>query len=234
MQTTPSKFNTHPNSKTKQALPETSHVPPLEEMIADIDRLIAGLVTPYVDPSNPLLHFDELRAECYAKLAQLINKGYFERCGNRAKIFALLKTSFKNLLRSLIQKYAFTQKRTGYEGTRMNRTDSRKPVHLSLHDEGVQIGILDEARVTDELLEELLHPLSPAERAVLLEIVSPSEMTVAAAYAEQSLAGQRKIKITSRHLAAGMGMSEAAFKNVRALIRNKCFTTLKAQTDCCS
>ena len=32
--------------------------------------LIGSIVAPYVDPSNPALHFDELIAECKAKLAQ--------------------------------------------------------------------------------------------------------------------------------------------------------------------
>jgi hypothetical protein len=32
-------------------------------------------VTPNVDQSNPMLHFDELQAECRAKLAKIIHDG---------------------------------------------------------------------------------------------------------------------------------------------------------------
>jgi hypothetical protein len=84
-----------------------------DDLMADIEQIIAKIIRLYVDPSNPMLHFDELRAECRAKLARILHDGCLIRCPTKAKAFAFIKTSFSNHVRSLVQKYAFTEKRTG-------------------------------------------------------------------------------------------------------------------------
>ena len=90
----------------------------------------------------PALHFDELMAECRAKLARLIHDGRLTRCPTRAKFFAFLKTAFKNHIRSLIQKHVYCFKRTGIKPPQKGAvTDAAcdlprplKPIRLSLDD----------------------------------------------------------------------------------------------------
>jgi len=48
----------------------------LDDITGDLARLIGALVVPHVDGSNPLLHGDELRAECWAKLAKILDGGH--------------------------------------------------------------------------------------------------------------------------------------------------------------
>jgi hypothetical protein len=54
-----------------EATAEIKHLLELpKDVYNEIERLIGRIVVPYVDPSNPALHFDELMAECKAKLAR--------------------------------------------------------------------------------------------------------------------------------------------------------------------
>src|SRR5437773_9412162 len=97
----------------------------------------------------PALHFDELMAECKAKLAKLIHDGKLARCPTRAKYFAFLKTAFKNHVRSLIQKHVYCFKRSGIKPPQKGAvTDAAcdlprplKPIRLSLDDPdaGIQV-----------------------------------------------------------------------------------------------
>ena len=57
------------------------------------------------------MHEDELRAECRAKLALIIDGGHLLRCPTRTKAFGFIKTVMRNHVRSLVQKFAFSQKR---------------------------------------------------------------------------------------------------------------------------
>src|SRR5205823_2779143 len=60
----------------------TSSLCPLTDgdLTGDIERIIMKTVTPYVDPSNPMLNLDELQAECRAKLAKIIDGGRLALC----------------------------------------------------------------------------------------------------------------------------------------------------------
>src|SRR5262249_28113325 len=93
----------------------TGPVLALEDMLDDIERLIYHGVSPYVVQSNPMLHLDELCAECRYKLAKIISAGRMQQCPNRTKFFGYLKVSFLNHLRTLVEKYAFSQKRSGFK-----------------------------------------------------------------------------------------------------------------------
>lgn len=145
------------------------------DLTGDIERVIAKAVRPYVDDSNPMLHFDELKAECLAKLAKILHHGCLAKCPTRAKVFAFLKTSFRNHVRSLVQKHAFTAKRTGCEPTRTSsgaepvELRSRKPCHISLSntDQALQLGREDDSFRRREFLEELRSMLTVEEDEVL-------------------------------------------------------------------
>jgi hypothetical protein len=148
-----------------------------DDFAQDLDRLIRILVLPYVDQSNSLMHDDELRAECLAKIAQILHAGHLKKCQTRGKAFGFIKTALQNHLRSLVQRHAFTEKRTGIKPPPKHRLstsewcDQRptKPRCISLNDETttIQVGGLDSVFCQAEFLEELDHVLTPEERDVL-------------------------------------------------------------------
>lgn len=149
------------------------------DLTGDIERVIVKTVTPYVDPSNPMLNLDELQAECRFKLAKIIDGGRLARCPTRGKMFAFVKTSFRNHVRSLVQKYAFTAKRTGVEPPPRLKLDAacvsavRKVQIIRLDDPdiGHQVGREDDRFVHSEALEELLANLEPSERVQLTALM---------------------------------------------------------------
>src|SRR5690348_14046786 len=102
---------THNNDPRHSLADGTALLPGLHEMLGDIDRLITHVVSPYVDESNPMLHLDELCAECRYKLARIISAGRMQQCPTRAKFFGYLKVSFVNHIHTQIQKHVFTQRR---------------------------------------------------------------------------------------------------------------------------
>jgi hypothetical protein len=62
----------------------------LDDLTGDIERMIGSLVMPYVDYSNPLLHQDELRAECRARFAYILDGGHLKKCPTRANAFGFI------------------------------------------------------------------------------------------------------------------------------------------------
>jgi hypothetical protein len=152
-----------------------------DDLTGDIERLIGTLVNPYVDDSNPLMHRDELKAECRAKLARILHDGHLQRCPTRAKAFGFIKTSLRNHVMSLIQKYAFTEKRTGVKApprsqrqrSNYSNGDARELVVLSLDDEetSLQVGQLDPSFRQMEFFEELDQLLNHEERKALARLV---------------------------------------------------------------
>src|SRR5205823_5225380 len=107
---TPSQLQSTPcaisgNSEAANEIKRLCALP--EDVYIEIECLIGGIVVHYVDTSNPVLHLDELKAECRAKLAKLLHDGRLERCLTRAGFFAFLKTAFKNHVLSLLQKHVY-------------------------------------------------------------------------------------------------------------------------------
>ena len=205
-----------------------------EDVSAEIQRLIGRIVIGYVDPSNPLLHLEELKAECRAKLAQLIDEGKLEQCPTRAKFFAYLKTAFKSHVRSLIQKHAYCFKRTGVrpltKEERANPTFKHpcppKPVKISLDDpeSGLQIASWDTQDRLEDLLADFEHNLSAVELLVLRQLIDPNDdaKRLAEAGPGNSRVMKRRRKISSRHLAEGLGMPHEAFLEIVRRVRVKC------------
>ena len=146
-----------------------------DDLTGDIERMISKVVTPYVDQSNPMLHFDELQAECRAKLAKIIVGGRLAQCPTRGKVFAFIKASFHNHVRSLVHKYAFTAKRTGMKppprlplGAGSDTTASKvQIISLDDPDMGHQVGRDDHSFRQCEFIEELFAQLSRPECAEL-------------------------------------------------------------------
>lgn len=152
-----------------------------DDLVADIEHVIAKSVKPYVDPGNPFLHFDELQAECRAKLARILHDGCLVKCKTRAKAFAFIKTSFNNHVRSLVQRHAFTEKRTGVKPPprqqqapeTWNGLGEGRSVNVSLDDEEepVQVGANDPSFSRIEFLEELFEHLTEEERNVFAHVI---------------------------------------------------------------
>jgi hypothetical protein len=148
-----------------------------EDISGDVERVITRIVKPYINPSNPLMHEDELRAECKAKLAEILDAGHLSRCPTRAKAFAYIKTAFSNLVRSHAQKHVFTAKRSGLpaspKGRRVSATSTsdkpRRVQVVSIHDDEkvVQVGVRDPGFGQMEFLDEIRFLLSSDERSVL-------------------------------------------------------------------
>lgn len=149
------------------------------DLTGDIERLIGKVVAPYVDQSNPMLHFDELQAECRAKLAKIIDGGRLAQCPTRGKVFAFIKTSFCNHVRGLVQRYAFTAKRTGMKPPArlplgagcMAATKKVQFIRLDDPDIGHQVGRDDDRFRQGEFIEELFAQLSPPECAELSALI---------------------------------------------------------------
>jgi len=150
-----------------------------DDITGDIERLIMKTVKPYVDQSNPMLNLDELQAECRAKLAKIIDGGRLAHCPTRGKVFAFVKTSFRNHVRSLVQRYAFTTKRTGVEppprlpfgaacGTAAKRVQI---VRLDDPDMSHQVGSDDDRFRQGEFIEELFAQLSLPECVELYALI---------------------------------------------------------------
>jgi hypothetical protein len=128
-----------------------------------------------------MLHHDELQAECRAKLALIIHAGHLNRCPTRGKAFGFIKTAMSNHVRSLVQKYAFTEKRTGvkpppkqrYSSIRWNCIQAAKVVNLSLDDEDAcaQLGGNDPAFGRMEFMEELSQLLTREEQTALSHLI---------------------------------------------------------------
>jgi hypothetical protein len=173
------------------------------DLTGDIERIIRRTVTPYVDPSNPMLNLDELQAECRAKLAKIIHGGRLANCPTRGKVFAFVKASFRNHVRSLVQKYAFTAKRTGVEPPpRLPLgagcvTTARKVQVIRLDDPDIehQVGREDDRLRYSEFVEELFAKLPPSDCAQLSALIDGSPTNGEACFMdERSLKAERKAR----------------------------------------
>jgi hypothetical protein len=145
----------------------------VEDITGDIEHIIAKVIWPYIDPTSFALNAEDLRAECRAKLARIISEGHLAKCQTRAKAFAFVKVAFRNHVRSLVEKNAFSMKRTGHKPSRnTNEEFARKPRHVPLDDPEMefQLGKDDVSVRQREFLEELYNQLSPSEIAMLYNL----------------------------------------------------------------
>jgi hypothetical protein len=159
--------------------------PVLEEMMPDLQRVIASVSREYCDVTSPHLQFDELTGVGNLKLAELITKGALEKQTCRSNFFKYFKSSFHNCVRSLVQKYRFTEKRTGQkpppraqrflpanrpapaeeeDGERVAAPEYRKNVDLSLDDPdlGLQVPDQHDNSALDLVTEEVQWNFSEA------------------------------------------------------------------------
>lgn len=179
----------------------------------DLQRVIASVAKTYCDSTTPHLQFDNLVGEGNVKLAELITNDKLARLGNRHDFFRYFKTVINNHTRSLVQKYRFTEKRTGqkpppreqrFNAAPAPKTEDgedgedvqeyHKNVEISLDDPDSGIQVPDQHHVEDvdeqeidwgfsDMAADYAQVLTPVERLVFHEMVMPSAR--ARCFAEQ-------------------------------------------------
>jgi ankyrin repeat protein len=188
------------------------------------------------------MHEDELRAECRAKLALIIDGGHLLRCPTRTKAFGFIKTVMRNHIRSLVQKFAFSQKRTGVEILPGRSTHTRgggggrtKPTRISLNDGdyALHVGFSDPSFASMEFIEELEFQLTPEERLVLALLVAGGNEDAE----PRTRATATRIREKARAVAVGLSsgsaggastLTDAGNTEARTMNTNKVRSAIKA------
>lgn len=228
--------------------------PVLDEMMPDIQRLIANIAQRYCDSTSPHLQFDELVGEGNAKLAELITKGILQsaKCPTRTHFFKFFKAAVNNHARSRVQRYRYTEKRTGQKPPPRHQRFAKpehepeyhKNVDLSLDDPDLGLQVTGQQRdaASDDrdidwgfgdVSAEFAFHLSPVEKLVFHEMIMPSAH--ARCYAEldamrKSTSGKISVKIKFSHMAEAVGLSEEFFEESVLSIRDK-IKTYRMMTD---
>lgn len=214
--------------------------PVLDEMQADIDRLVSNLALRYSDHTCVQLQFDELVAEGHYKLAQLVHKGELTRQINRTNFFRFFKAVIANHFRSLVQRHRFTYKRTGQKPPPRQRQQEmihaaqadvdfnhRKHVEISLDDEEANVQVAcssSEVLEENDLIEDYMSVLTPVEQLVLQQLIQPNDVARCLASLDARIKrrpGSIRVDIRHEHMAEGIGLDTALFEEAVLQIRAK-------------
>lgn len=139
----------------------------------DIARVIERTIAPYIDHGNVALQHDELRDECWFKVAKLLTSCSIDRCETRQQFFGLVKVSLRNHVRSLVHKHAFTIKRTSSsvppKRTSGDGPGARKAKYLRLDDpdELLELAAETDAEQISALTLDFANMLSSPDRLLL-------------------------------------------------------------------
>jgi hypothetical protein len=223
------------------------------DITGDIERLVRSLITNSTDQSNINLHFDELYGELMLKLAQILNRRdlFFD---DRQKFFGFLKVSLDRHRKTLIQRFAFTMKRTGIKPSKNrcdaepiehvrldhhthdpHKDDPHKAVKIELDDDehgvsnffGVESG-REEADAFESVEKFVVTYLTPIEAVVVRQEMEPNDAAYVYAYVENDEGDKTgKFKIRDRHKAQGVGLELGAYKKILGRIRLKMETIRK-------
>ena len=212
-----------------------------EDMESDINRLANSVASRYTDDSCVFLHTDELEAECKRTLVNVLNKGWLTRAKNRVVFFKVLKGSMQNRMRSLVQQYRFTQKRTGIKpppkGERNLSFESFKPQEISLDDPDAHLqvgederGVHEDDMDTRELIREITDHLPRGldadgvpVRMVFEELRQPSHEAFAMAwqdaYRGMTNYDRMKFRVSHAHRAQALNISLENFEKAVLVIQ---------------
>jgi len=229
--------------------------PVLDEMMPDITRLIHSVATRYHDATCANLHIDEMEGEARLKLAELIDRGEVERQCTRADFFCFLKASLNNQARSRVQKYRFTEKRTGVKPPprhqRFNKVQEHdeeedeavitqehtKNVELSLDDPNINLQVAQPETSDEQSYRDLMDDyetlLTPVEVLVFRQLAEPNALARVYAQVDSNYKKMRdkiSIRIRHEHLAIGLGMALELFEEAVLSIRQK-IAAYKAMSD---
>jgi hypothetical protein len=206
----------------------------LEDMQSDIDRLAHSVALHYTDDSCVFLHTDELVGECKAALANVIHKQWLTKARTRGVFFRVLKTSMCNRMRSLVQQYRFTQKRTGIKPPPKHQRNvdfkSYKPNEISLDDPDAHLQVGEDERGVhesdmdaEELKREIYNHLplglddnGAPVRLVFTELIEPSlnSFVIAQLDAYRGLKNydRMKVRVSHAHRAQALNISIELFE----------------------
>jgi len=221
----------------------------LEDLMPDIIRLMKSVASGCIDGSNVCLHFDELVSELHLKLAQILrNRAVtFE---SRERFFGFLKVSFQRHLKSVVQKYALTFKRTGVKPKRPGQEEAKDahvsvwPNHEPEEESTEQYGApqvalddrataahlwlgevdakFDELELSDEVRYFITNHLTDDEKLVFFQEAEPNDKAIQLAFSMTTHDRKsRKFRILDRHKAEGLDMPLYAYKRHLDHIREK-------------
>ena len=227
--------------------------PVLEEMWPDAVRLIRSVAQRHSDQSSSQLQFDEMVGEGSYKLAELIDRGELERQPTRSNFFKFFKASLQNQAKSRVQKYRFTEKRTGVKPPpRQERCFTSKPpeeeedenfpplhtkqVELSLDDTDQHLQVADtsnDEQEFKEVAEDFSHMLSDIEKVVFKQLYCPNELAWTHAYLDAHYTkshGKVCVKIKPVHLAKGLRVTPEFFAEAVLSIKQQ-ITAYRAMSE---
>lgn len=203
----------------------------------DITHLFSTLAAKYVDASCVHLHLDEIVGDTFLKFTKQLSRGYFGRCSNRQKFFAMVRTIANNHIRGLVQRYRFTSKRTGVKPPKkgelpLTQEDLRsfKPVEVSLDDEESLLQVGEENPdfshlLEDDLVTEIRATLTPLEELVMDQLSQPNMAALIKAKNDsgigQSVGSSVKVVVKKIHLAEGLGMDISQFLELEQAVMTK-------------
>lgn len=213
--------------------PANLRPPVLDEMLPDLERLIAKVAGQFSDPSCPELMFDELLAEGRAKLAYVLSQAHIERkAPTRESFFKFFATALNNHVRSLVHKFRFTEKRTGVKppprDERFTGENRVKTAEVRMDDEEVNLQVASRSysdEATEEIMADYDQFLDVDEQRVMREMAAPSKTALTYAWMDAHR-GTRpgdaiKIKIKAEHLAMALKMDTEKFNNLVLSLRTK-------------
>jgi len=226
--------------------------PVIHEMMPDCERLIHSVAQKFSDQTSPHLQFEEMVGEGRLKLAEILDKGHEHIQPTRTNFFKFFKTSLQNHAKSRVQKYRFTEKRTGVKppprherfavpAPAPEEDDKQPPVHhkqveLSLDDTDLHLQVADtsdDAQEFNEVAEDYAALLSEPEQVVFKQLYQPNESARCHAWLDAHylrMPGKFSVKIKHVHLAEGLEMSLELFEETVLRIKQK-IAAYQAMTD---
>lgn len=216
----------------------------MEDVMPDIVRLMKSVASGCTDASNVSLHFDELIGELHLKLAQVLNNRSVV-WESRSQFFGFLKVSFQRHLKSTVQKFALTYKRTGIKPRKAGETVEEPTEYPSRQEEepnaeqGVQIAMddsetgaqfwlgeddegFDALELSDEIQHFVQNHLTTEEQKVFFQEAEPNDAAMNLAMkTEPQGRKSRKFRILDRHKADGINMPIYVYKRNLERIREK-------------
>lgn len=212
---------------------------------ADVKRLAMSIASQYTDKSCVFLHIEDLESEAKVAFVNVIEKNWFDRAKTRAEFFKVVKAAMSNKMRSLVQQYRFTQKRTGIKPPpkheRNMNFESVKPNEISLDDPDAHLQVTEEDQGfheeeenldSKELRREIEERLMPIEQLVLAQLERPNIHALNYALIDSARKQKpgccAKIDITAKNQADGLGISEELFQKAVLQIQT---VTLKVRDE---
>lgn len=195
----------------------------LDERANELNNVIRNTASTYCDATHPCLGYDDLVAEGRSKLAEMVANETWKRFVDkpRYEFFAFFKTAVNNHIKSLVVRYRLTSKR-GYDSV-----NQRKQVDLSIDAEDGITEISDresnesiQALENSAISEDLKNILDPVEFIICQQQVCPNAAAMVLAYTD-TRGTSRKLKVTAKYRAAGIGVPLSFYNRKLASINRK-------------